>query len=686
MFKDFRDRGFCVIPLRGGVPLVEWSRFFNEMPELGEVENWTGNEYALVCGKVSNIVALDIDTDEPEGLRAYQLAGETPVRKRGSKGFTAFYRYNGEQSTNWKRKGDKSPLVELLCNKRLTTIPPSPHRVTGEIYEWMDGKGLGDIELPELSADFVTLMNALYPKPQRHVPVVPYTPNALDEYSLSDIEDMLDHITSDCTRDEWINIGMSLRDEFGDAACSLFHRWSAKAASRYNHSDCQAAWRSFTGEGVTIGTIVHLAKKGGWLPVRDKEAEAFTVDLEYIYALRKNKGKKKELKVNGLVGEIAEWITSTAIRPQPVLSLAAALSFVAMLQGHRIKGYTNLRTNLLLMSLAPTSAGKEHPQSCIKRLISACGLDEQLMGEPTSGTGFLRAVNERGRVALMVMDEIGRYIGNASGKQAGSFQREIIDYIIKTFSCANSVLKGREYADSKKNPTIDIKQPHFVCLGSTVEERLKSACSSSEIVDGFLNRWIVMAVKDRGVRQKKVKFTPPPQSIIDKVLAMSPREYDGYTGDPILKKVKFTSEAWEVFDSFRDEMDSMIDDAPYPLNALYARTAEHVEKIALTICDGGDIMLQDVNSAIAIMEYSNECIMGFANLISDNETEEEYIKVREIIKDAGLIDKSSLTRQTQFIRNGARRRTEILTDLVESGEVEVVKEGKATFLKFLSSK
>lgn len=407
----------------------------------------------------------------------------------------------------------------------------------------------------------------------------------------------------------------------------------------------------------------------------------FDVDLSYLL----NPAAKPvttSLTVHGLVGEIAEWITSTAIFPQPVLSLAAALSFVGMLKGHCIRGYTNLRTNLLIMSLAPTASGKEHPQNCIKRLVRECGLDINLMGEPTSGTGFLRSIHDRGRVALMVMDEIGRYLGNASGKMAGSHQKEIIDYIIKTFSNANSVLKGREYADNKKNPTIDISQPHFCCLGSTVEERLKAACSSSEIVDGFLNRWIVMGVRDRVPRREKVKFTDPPRELVEKIQALQAREYDSYNGDPLLREVRFTPEAWDYFNLYRREMDKKIESTPYPLNALYARTAEHVEKVALTLSDSEDVLIADVKAAIEIITYSNTSIMHFAGLISDNETEGQFIRVREMIREAKQIKRNELTRKTQFIIGGDKRRNEILEALVNSGEVTFEKDekGSVTFI------
>lgn len=678
MFKQFRDKGLCVVPLRKGIPLVEWSRYFEELPG-DEINQWSSEEYALVCGKVSGVIGLDIDIDGEEGERIYQLAGATPVRKQGSKGFTAFYRYSGENSTSWKRKDDTSPIVELLSHKRLTTIPPSPHRKTGEPYIWMDKKGLLDTDsLPTLPADFNKLMDALYPRPARKVKPISYNLSEFEKIELADAEDMLDYINPDCTRDEWVAIGMALRDEFGDAACDLWHRWSRKAGSRYDHSAAQSAWRSFTNDGYTIGTIIHQAKQNGWVALTKSEDASFMVDLSYLKALEEKK-KPEPLKVHGLVGEIAEWITASAIRPQPVLSLAAALTFVGMLKGHAIEGRTGLRTNLLTMSLAPTGGGKEHPQACLRKLIRECELDQQLMGEPTSGTGFLRALHDRGRVTLWVMDEMGRFLSNTSHRNAGTHQREIIDYIIKTFSCANSVLKGREYADSKKNPTIDIIEPHFCCLGSTVLERFKDACSSSEVVDGFLNRWLVMATHSRSERQAydKSKKEPPAWLIAKIRETASQRKYEPYSGASLPVIVKFTPESWDIFEKYRDDMDKMIGEAQYPLSALYARCAEHVEKVALTISDGDIIGMKDVEAAIKVVEYSNSCIMDFAGLLSDNEAQAEYVKVREIVRDAKTISKSELTRKTQFLKR--MRRVEIMNDLAESGDVMIEKVGDSTY-------
>jgi hypothetical protein len=391
----------------------------------------------------------------------------------------------------------------------------------------------------------------------------------------------------------------------------------------------------------------------------------------------------EDIRVHGLVGEIADWITATAIRPQPLLSLAAALSFVGMIKGHRVEGYTNLRTNLMILAMAPTGGGKEHPQNAIKRLVKACGLQKHLMGEFASGSGFLHSLQNAGGVGFMVMDEVGRYIGNLSSQGAGVHQREILDYMIKTFSCANSILMGREKAAAAKEPRIDIDQPHFCCYGSTVYEKFRDACGSGEIVDGFLNRWIFLESKERPDRQKKVKFSEPPQSIIDKVQAIiSHSPYDSY-GVPKPETILFTPEAWEIYDAYRDKVDAMVKTAPYPLNQLINRAPEHIEKIAHTIAEDGCTGIYDLRAAIKIVEFSNDCIARFAGMISDNNYERDFVRVREIMKEMKIATRSGLLRRCQFVQGGAKRVAEIMGILVEENMVAHNESGKKVTYKWI---
>lgn len=443
------------------------------------------------------------------------------------------------------------------------------------------------------------------------------------------------------------------------------------------------------------GVGERAAKESGYPYVMPKQVgkdfsdlfvDGLDIAADYFNEKKKPDAATTEsISVGGLVGDIAEWITSSAIFPQPTLSLAAAIGFVGMLKGHRLRGYTNLRTNMLVLSLAPTAAGKEHPQSCIRRLATACGLTKHMMGEPVSGGGFLTGLEMANRVSLLVMDEMGRYIGNITGKNASPHQKEIIDYIIKTFSCANSSLPARQYV--KKEETKAIEQPHFCCVGSTVIEKMQKACSSSEIVDGFLNRFVLFTSKKRPPRNKGAKFSPPPESIIEAVnqyLVSYPIKYTSY-GEPEPAEVRFTPEAWEAFEAYRDKMEEITDKAQYPISSLYGRSAEHVEKIAMILCDNEDILCSNVRQAIEIVEKSNKSVLEFVGLIADNETERDFIRVREKIKEFKEIRRDQLTIKCQFVQGGAKRLTEIVNALIDHNLIAERKDGRAIIYKWIGA-
>ncbi len=675
LYLDFVNVGLCVIPLKKGVPQVSWSEYFHAMPSTDIVEKWRGNEYALVCGKVSGVIALDIDSDEL-AERLYIFAGLTYTRKRGSKGFTAFYRYNGEKSQNWK-DASGNVICEILSDKRLTTIPPSPHRTTGKPYVWMEG-GFGLIEsvgtLPVLKEDFIVIMDAKYPKPKRFTVDAPQAFSDHDDIKLYEAEKMLTFIDAGCARDEWIQIGMALRDEFGDAACHVWHNWSA-TSSKYKHNDAQSAWRSFSHEGVTIATLVYFAKRNGWLP-------------DYVSVKPRSKAVTitnplpPQITVGGLVGDIANWITSTAIRPQPQLSLAAALSFVAAMKGHRVQSsMREARTNLLVLSLSPTGGGKDHPQYAVQKLIKRCGLDKIIMGRPTSGTGLLTGIAKSGGVSWLKVDEFGRYLANASGKQAQSHQREIVDYMIELYSCGNRTFYGRQYANEKDNPQIILEQPHFVCLGSTVEEKMRDACKSGEVIDGFLNRWLVFNSKERPKKNLGVKNFEPPQALLDKISKwLTDFPLDSYGNvNPFV--IEFTREAWNAFLVFEEMIEAKLDAVPYPLNELYARAGEHVVKVATTLADDKWVGTPELQWAIHIVEDSINQIVSFASGIADNQHEQNVISIINVIKRAGNegISQNELTQRTRKLNN--RDRVDILRQLIDSEEIYAEKIAKKTVFK-----
>ena len=82
------------------------------------------------------------------------------------------------------------------------------------------------------------------------------------QLSLTEVWEMLNCIPAE-DREVWLRVGMALKSEYGDAALSLYNDWSS-TAHNYKESSVNEVWRSFNGQGVTIGTLVHLASQHGF--------------------------------------------------------------------------------------------------------------------------------------------------------------------------------------------------------------------------------------------------------------------------------------------------------------------------------------------------------------------------------------------------------------------------------------
>ena len=92
-----------------------------------------------------------------------------------------------------------------------------------------------------------------------------------NQINLIELLDYIDPTALNYT--EWIGIGMALKHE--GYSSDYWDVWSRRDPARYHAGECAAKWTSFSGTTITPvtgGTIVALAKQGGWSP-RSEERE-----------------------------------------------------------------------------------------------------------------------------------------------------------------------------------------------------------------------------------------------------------------------------------------------------------------------------------------------------------------------------------------------------------------------------
>lgn len=97
-----------------------------------------------------------------------------------------------------------------------------------------------------------------------------------------DLEELLTHIDpAQLDYSEWTEVGQALKLE--GYPCYVWDNWSARDPFRYHSGECAKKWRSFKREeGVTGGTIYHLAVQQGWRP-RTVESHELSLDDSISY-------------------------------------------------------------------------------------------------------------------------------------------------------------------------------------------------------------------------------------------------------------------------------------------------------------------------------------------------------------------------------------------------------------------
>lgn len=151
--RGYLQRGFSVIPLqpKGKVPAIEsWKPYqINKATENVFLE-WfgNGNQYniGIVTGKISGIVVVDLDNEYALRFTQQNNFPITPMVRTG-RGYHLYYRYK-DGIRNFQKRDDL-PGIDLRGDGGYVVAPPSIH-TSGQKYEWVEGRGLNDIQLTEL--------------------------------------------------------------------------------------------------------------------------------------------------------------------------------------------------------------------------------------------------------------------------------------------------------------------------------------------------------------------------------------------------------------------------------------------------------------------------------------------------------------------------------------------------------
>jgi len=166
--------GWSIVPARveGKRALVAWKRWQRELPGLELVERWwarwPGANLAVVTGRVSGIVVVDIDPRHNGDLALAELEtlhGDLPWRavvETPSGGWHVYLRHPGGRVRN--SSGRIGAGVDVRGDGGLALLPPS-RRAAG-VYRWAVG---GPEQVPPMAPAWVELLRPR-PRPRQPAP------------------------------------------------------------------------------------------------------------------------------------------------------------------------------------------------------------------------------------------------------------------------------------------------------------------------------------------------------------------------------------------------------------------------------------------------------------------------------------------------------------------------------------
>jgi Protein of unknown function (DUF3631)/Bifunctional DNA primase/polymerase, N-terminal/Primase C terminal 2 (PriCT-2) len=248
---------------------------------------WPDANIGLATGAISGVFVLDVDGVAGAAslialAQAHGPLPRPPVVRTG-RGRHAYFALPANGAPVLSRTGI-APGLDVRGEGGYAVAPPSLH-ASGVRYAWHGGEAGRLLEPP---AWLLTLING--PKSQRpgngadgaptaaSPPGDALTARALataprppySEAEAGRARDALRHIPA-ADRGDWLNVGMALHwTRWGETAYELWTKWSQSAPDKYDEQDQRATWESFdrgyAGPPITLGTLFHMARQGGWVP------------------------------------------------------------------------------------------------------------------------------------------------------------------------------------------------------------------------------------------------------------------------------------------------------------------------------------------------------------------------------------------------------------------------------------
>jgi hypothetical protein len=392
-------------------------------------------------------------------------------------------------------------------------------------------------------------------------------------------------------------------------------------------------------------------------------------------------------RAGGVIGEVATWITDTAIKPLPALSTVSSLAMLAGMCGSRMLTPTGGGVNIYALGVNPTGSGKAHPPKASRRIANVVRPGSFNGGDPTSATAIERIIRETpGHSTCLHMDEFGITLQNINSKKPDGTAAGIRKFLLAIFDQGDSVFDGRAFAasspDRKSGP---IHGPALSLIATTTPDSLFAGLSEGVFSEGFFNRFIIVPPAPRPRREDvRVpgldRVTSPSEKLIDLVT----RSNDALPGGNFagLQNMPHPKHRVPMLDgesgaAYRRWHDIFLEQSEMP-EEIYGRLAENTMKLATLRAISSNSLaptvgLDDIIWAESIVRAGCVWLADIArNKVAESTHHARRNAIMAAVETKGVVPFSKLLSAKGV--GGGRDKLEVCNDLMwlfEAGSIKI---------------
>ncbi len=207
----------------------------------------------------------------------------------------------------------------------------------------------------------------------------------------------------------------------------------------------------------------------------------------------------------GFIAEVMDHCLETAPYPNPVMAFCGALSLQAVLAGRRVRDPGDNRTNLYLLGLAHSAAGKDWPRKLNMQILQQVGMADCVGERFASGEGIQDSLHLT-EAMLFQTDEIDGLLQSINKSRDARYEH-IMSTLLTMYSSANSVYPMRRKAGKEAAGVIN--QPNLVIFGTAIPNHYYAALSERMLTNGLFARMLIFECGRRGKGQEpKIREIP----------------------------------------------------------------------------------------------------------------------------------------------------------------------------------